>query len=81
MIYHILLQIEKNAERIVNFCKFCDKQDIHVVCAILAIFPKILEKIELLLKNYYEVFIDFPIEDLKKRDVKGIYTKAMKRKL
>lgn len=78
---HTITDRKKNAERIVNFCKFCDKQDIHVVCAILAIFPKILEKNRVTFKNYYEVFIDSPIEDLKKRDVKGIYTKAMKKQI
>tara|TARA_Y200000002_G_C22668035_1_gene658799 strand:+ start:398 stop:910 length:513 start_codon:yes stop_codon:yes gene_type:complete len=70
-----------NAERIANFCKFCDRQGIHVVCAVLAIFPDILENNRNTFKNYYEVFIDAPIEHLKKRDVKGIYAKAMSKKI
>ena len=63
----------RNARRISKFCKLCDKQNIHVVCPILSIFPEIRAWNRKNIKNYYEVFIDTPIEDLKTRDPKGLY--------
>ena len=67
-----------NAERIVNVCKLCDKQNIHVICAILAIFPEILKRNKEIFSNYYEVFIDAPLDDLKKRNTKGLYNNKTK---
>jgi len=64
-----------NAERICQLGKFLDEQGVHVVCAILSLFPKTREWNRKNLKNYYEVFIDTPIEDLVGRDSKGIYGK------
>ena len=64
-----------NAERICQLGKFLDEQGVHVVCAILSLFPKTREWNRKNLKNYYEVFIDTPIEDLVDRDSKGIYGK------
>jgi len=64
-----------NAERICQLGKFLDEQGVHVVCAILSLFPKTREWNRKNIKNYYEVFIDTPIEDLVDRDSKGIYGK------
>ena len=65
----------KNAQRICQLCKFLDDNGINVVCAILSIFPQSREWNRKNIKNYYEVFIDTPIEQLIERDVKGIYKK------
>jgi len=67
----------RNAERICKLCKFLDDQGIHVVCAILSLFPQSRVWNRENLKNYYEVFIDAPIENLIKRDSKGIYGKFL----
>ena len=50
-----------------------DDQGINVVCAILSIFSESREWNRKNLKNYYEVYIDTPIDILEKRDSKGIY--------
>ena len=62
-----------NARRICQLGKLLDDQGIHVVCAILSMFPQTREWNRKNLKNYYEVFIDTPIQDLVQRDSKGIY--------
>ena len=62
-----------NAQRICQLGKFLDDQDIHVVCAILSLFPETRSWNREHLKNYYEVFIDTPIHNLVQRDPKGIY--------
>lgn len=64
-----------NANRICQLGKFLDDQGINVVCAILSIFPESREWNRNNLKNYYEVFIDTPLDNLMGRDVKGIYSK------
>ncbi len=63
----------RNADRICRLCKFLDGQGIHVICAILSLFPESREWNRQNLSNYYEVYIDTPIEDLKERDSKGLY--------
>lgn len=64
---------KRNAERICQLCKLLDDQGVHVVCAILSLFPESREWNRRHLKSYYEVFIDAPMNELKKRDSKGIY--------
>ena len=66
---------QKNAERICQLCKFFDDQGVHVVCAILSIFPASRLWNRNNIKNYYEVFIDAPLKQLQKRDYKGLYRK------
>jgi adenylylsulfate kinase-like enzyme len=62
-----------NARRICQLGKLLDDQGIHVVCAILSLFPETREWNRKNLKDYYEVFIDTPLPDLVHRDSKGIY--------
>lgn len=68
----------QNAERITALCEMLDKQDINVVCCILSVFQDMREENRTRFKNYFEVFMDAPIEVLQKRDVKGLYAKAAK---
>jgi adenylylsulfate kinase-like enzyme len=62
-----------NARRICQLGKLLDDQGIDVVCAILSLFPESRSWNREHLRNYYEVFIDTPIQDLVQRDSKGIY--------
>jgi len=64
-----------NARRICGIGKMLDDQGINVVCAILSLFPESRAWNREHLKNYYEVFIDTPLQDLIMRDAKGIYRK------
>ncbi len=64
-----------NARRICGIGKMLDDQGINVVCAILSLFPESRVWNREHLNNYYEVFIDTPLQDLIVRDSKGIYRK------
>lgn len=64
-----------NAQRICQLGKFLDNQGMNVVCAILSIFPETREWNRKYIENYYEVYIETPIEILIDRDSKGIYEK------
>ena len=66
---------ERNALRICQLGKFLSEQGLNVVTAILSLFPESRQWNRSHIKNYYEVLIDSPLEDLINRDSKGIYSK------
>jgi|TARA_B100002003_G_scaffold242255_1_gene265057 adenylylsulfate kinase len=72
---HTLEDRRQNADRVCRLCRFLDDQGIHVVCAILSLFPESRLWNRDNIKNYYEVYIETPIEHLQKRDYKGLYRK------
>ncbi len=57
----------QNAERIQALCKWLDNQGINVVCCILSIFEESREWNRLNYSDYFEVFVDTPMEVLKTR--------------
>lgn len=65
----------KNAKRISNLCKLLDDQGQNVVCSVLSIFSETHEWNRKNIKNYFQVFIDTPIDVLQHRDSKGLYKK------
>lgn len=75
---HTLADRKKNADRICRLCQHLDSQDINVVCAVLSIFHESQDWNRANIKNYFEVFIDAPLEKVMARDVKGIYKKAQR---
>ena len=78
---HTLEDRLENAGRICRLCKFLDNQGIHVVCAILSLFPESRLWNKNNIKNYYEVYIETPIDQLQKRDYKGLYRKFSEGKI
>ena len=72
---HSLEDRRVNAQRICQLGKLLDDQGINVVCAILSLFPESRKWNRENLSNYYEVFIDTPIENLVSRDSKGLYAR------
>tara|TARA_B100001013_G_C24519570_1_gene406368 strand:+ start:102 stop:617 length:516 start_codon:yes stop_codon:yes gene_type:complete len=78
---HTLEDRRQNGERICRLCKFLNNQGIHVVCAILSLFPESRLWNRKKIANYYEVYIEAPIDQLKKRDYKGLYGKFSDNKI
>ncbi|MBL52018.1 MAG: adenylyl-sulfate kinase [Candidatus Marinimicrobia bacterium] len=72
---HSLEDRRKNADRICRLCKYLDDQGVHVVCSILSLFPESRKWNREFIRNYFEVYIDAPIDQLKHRDYKGLYKK------
>ena len=62
-----------NAKRLSVFCKFLDDQNIDVVCSVLSFKEETRIWNRQNIQNYYEVFIDAPLRQCEKRDVKGLY--------
>ena len=65
-----------NAHRISHLCGMLDKQNIHVVAAVLSIFPEWQSWNRENFSSYYEIFLDVPMDTLRQRDVKGLYARA-----
>ena len=63
---YTLKEREKNASRVSNFCKFLDSQGIDVVASILSNFPKWQKWNRENFSHYFQVYLDVPINILKK---------------
>lgn len=67
----------KNAKRIHRMCKFLVSQNINVVCATMSLYKEIHELNRSEIQNYFEIFIECDIDELIRRDQKGLYSKAI----
>jgi adenylyl-sulfate kinase len=67
----------ENAYRIHRMCKFLVSQNIHVVCATMSLYKEIHELNRSEMRNYFEIFIECEIDELIKRDQKGLYSQAI----
>ncbi len=65
-----------NAERISNFCLNLDQQGIHVIAAVLSIFPEWQQWNRQHYSRYQQVYLDIPMEELIRRDTKNLYEDA-----
>ena len=66
----------RNARRFSHFCRFLDKQGIHMICALLSNYPEWQVWNRENFSDYCEVFLDIPLETLKRRDPRGLYAAA-----
>jgi adenylylsulfate kinase-like enzyme len=73
---HTIEGRRRNAERISNLCKVLDDQGIHVIAAVLSLFPEWQAWNRTNFSNYFEVFLDLPLKTLKERDTKDLYAAA-----
>ena len=67
----------RNAERLSVLSKFLASQGIHVVAAVLSIFPEWRQWNRENISDYSEVYIKASIETLLSRDIKDLYAKAL----
>lgn len=69
---------QRNAERLSVLSKFLADQGIHVVAAVLSIFPEWRRWNRENISNYSEVYLKASMQTLLKRDIKNLYAKAMR---
>ena len=69
-----------NAKRIHRMCKFLVSQNINVICSTMSLYKEVLELNRDKIENYFEIFIECNLDELLKRDKKGIYSDAIKGK-
>jgi adenylylsulfate kinase len=66
----------KNAERLSHLSKFLADQNIHVIAAVLSIFPEWQEWNRKNIAGYGEVYIKASMDILEKRDTNNLYADA-----
>lgn len=74
---HSLQERRINGQRMMQLCAFLDAQGIDVVCCILSLFPEQRQFCRNTFNHYVEVFIDVPMDELIRRDQKGLYSAAL----
>lgn len=78
---HSLSDRKKNAQRIINFCKLLEKQEVNVIVPILHNFVDQRKSNNKEFKNYFEIYIKAKKQTLFKRDHKKIYSNYTKKKI
>jgi cytidine diphosphoramidate kinase len=73
---HHIKDRKKNAMRMSKMCEFLINQNINVVCSTMSLFKEVHELNRRIISQYYEIFIDVNMDELVKRDSKGLYVKA-----
>ena len=63
-------------KRIQRLCLLLEKQNLIVIASALYASDELLSWNRKNFREYYEIFLDAPIELVEKRDVKGLYKKA-----
>lgn len=74
---HSIQGRQKNAERLSMLSKFLSEQGVHVVAAVLSIFPHWRSWNRENIANYSEVYIKTSMQTLIKRDIKNLYSRAL----
>ena len=74
---HTIEDRKANALRISHLSGFLEAQGIHVVASVASAFEETREWNRRHFREYYEVFIETPLESLIARDPKGLYEKAL----
>ncbi|MDL2272116.1 adenylyl-sulfate kinase [Desulfovibrio sp. OttesenSCG-928-I05] len=67
----------KNMTRMAQLSRYLDGQRCHVVASLVAPYRETREWMRQHVPSYYEVFITSPLEQLAKRDPKGLYRQAL----
>ncbi len=73
---HTVVGRALNARRLSYMSKFLADQGIHVIAAVLSIFPEWQKWNRENIPGYCQVFVKVPLETLKRREIKGLYAGA-----
>jgi cytidine diphosphoramidate kinase len=63
----------QNGQRIVDLCCWLDRQGINAVCCILSIFHDMQKENRDRFSDYFEIFMDVPLQIARQRDRKELY--------
>ncbi|SDM84406.1 adenylylsulfate kinase [Paenibacillus sp. yr247] len=67
-----------NIQRIVFICKLLSRNGVTVIVSAITPYAEMREHARAELPGYVEIFVDCPLEECERRDVKGLYAKARK---
>lgn len=64
-----------------RLCKMLADQNINVVICVIAMFDECREWNKQNIDHYFEIYLEVAMEELIRRDQKGMYTKALKKEM
>ncbi|MDD9268856.1 adenylyl-sulfate kinase [Bacillus sp. 3255] len=70
-----------NIKRIVFLCKLLSRNGVTVIVSAITPYEEMREHARAELPGYVEIFVDCPLEECERRDVKGLYAKARKEEI
>jgi adenylyl-sulfate kinase len=68
---------DQNIERVTFVAKLLSRNGVGVLCSFISPYRTVRQKVREETTNFIEVFVEVPLEEAVKRDVKGLYQKAM----
>jgi adenylyl-sulfate kinase len=68
---------DKNIERVTFVAKLLSRNGVAVLASFISPYRAVRQKVREETTNFIEVFVEVPLEEAIKRDVKGMYKKAM----
>ena len=74
---YTLEERDKNALRMTRLCRLICAQGIHVICGANLTSQRFRDWCQAHIPDYYEVFLNVPLEVLAARDPKGLYAAAL----
>ena len=80
-IKYTLKDRDKNATRLTSLVKYLSDQNVNIIISANITSQRFRNWCRKNVKNYFEVFIDVPIEILLKRDYKKLYKNALEKKI
>tara|TARA_Y100001936_G_C15834717_1_gene538679 strand:+ start:54 stop:578 length:525 start_codon:yes stop_codon:yes gene_type:complete len=80
-IKYTLQDRDKNAQRLTSLVKYLSDQNTNIVISANITSQRFRNWCRKNIKNYFEVFIDVPMNILIKRDYKKLYKKALEKKI
>lgn len=80
-IKYTLKDRDKNATRLTSLVKYLSDQKVNIIISANITSQRFRNWCRKNVKNYFEVFIDVPIEILLKRDYKKLYKNALEKKI
>ena len=64
----------KSSYRNARLCKYLDDEGMTVICSTISMFEEVRIWNRKNIKKYFEVYLKVPIDELKSRDIKGVYS-------
>tara|TARA_B100001093_G_C26541997_1_gene890722 strand:+ start:237 stop:761 length:525 start_codon:yes stop_codon:yes gene_type:complete len=80
-IKYTLKDRDKNALRLTSLVKYLSEQNINIIISANITSQRFRDWCRRNIKNYFEIFIDVPLNILLKRDNKNLYKRAIKKKI
>ncbi len=68
---------DKNIERVTFVAKLLSRNGVAVMASFISPYRAVRQKVREETTNFIEVYVEVPLEEAVKRDVKGLYIKAM----